>query len=70
MGAVHTLSFPRKIREKLKLNRPDAGWYQVRNALKLYAETEFTDLDRISTVHAALTTKLRPQVYSLGFLTN
>ncbi len=30
----HATQFPRKIRDELKLGRPDAGWYQIRKALE------------------------------------
>jgi hypothetical protein len=64
----HATRFPRKIRDELKLNRLDAGWYQVRRALEAYGETELTDFDPFKSAYAALTEKLRPQVYELGFL--
>ena len=59
------------IREKFKLNRPDVGWYQIRQALKSYGESSEgrpTDFSAFETTYAALSAKLRPQVYSLGFL--
>ena len=64
----HALSFPRRIRDELKLNRTDAGWYQVRRALKAYGDTELTDFDPFDAAYAALGAKLRPLVYELGFL--
>lgn len=64
----HRTSFPRKIRDEFKLNRPDAGWYQVRRALEAYGDTELTDFDPFKRAYAALTAKLRPQVYDHGFL--
>jgi hypothetical protein len=64
----HATQFPRKIRDELKLGRPDAGWYQVRRALEAYGDTELTDLDPIKTAYSALSEKLRPLVFSLGFL--
>lgn len=64
----HATQFPRKIRDDLKLGRPDAGWYQIRRALKAYGDSELTDFDPFDAAYAALTAKLRPQVYSLGFL--
>ncbi|MFW8744840.1 hypothetical protein, partial [Mesorhizobium japonicum] len=62
---VHT------VREELKLNRPDVGWYQIRNAL--VARNKSGDYPPINfepfeTAYAALSDKLRPQVYELGFL--
>ena len=64
----HATQFPNKIREEYKLNRADAGWYQVRRALEAYGDIELTDFDPFKAAYAALTTKLRPMVYELGFL--
>jgi len=64
----HATAFPRKIRDELKLNRPDAGWYQVRKALEAYGDTELTDFDPFKAAYAALGAKLRPMVFDLGFL--
>lgn len=64
----HAITFPRQIREELKLNRPDAGWYQVRRALKAYGGTELTDFTPFDAAYAALGAKLRPMVFELGFL--
>ena len=64
-------SFDYAIREKLKLNRADVGWYQVRNALKLYAESaegRSTDFSAFESAYKALDEKLRPKVYEHGFL--
>ena len=59
------------IREKFKLNRADVGWYQIRQSLKAYgesAEGRPADFSALESAYAALSAKLRPQVYSLGFL--
>lgn len=64
----HATQFARKIRDDLKLNRPDAGWYQVRKALEANQENVLTDFAPFKAAYAALGDKLRPQVYSLGFL--
>jgi hypothetical protein len=64
----HATQFPRKIRDEYKLNRPDAGWYQIRRALEAYGDTELTDFDSFKAAYAALSAKLRPMVYDLGFL--
>jgi hypothetical protein len=59
------------IREQLKLNRPDVGWYQVRKALQHrnssgdYLPVDFSSFEN---AYEVLTDKLRPQVYELGFL--
>lgn len=61
----------RSVRDELKLNRPDVGWYQIRNALKArnssgdIAPVDFTPFE---TAYKALTEKLQPQVFELGFL--
>jgi hypothetical protein len=64
----HATAFPRKIRDELKLNRPDAGWYQIRKALEQYGDTELTDFDPFKAAYVALGNKLRPMVFELGFL--
>ena len=64
----HAIGFPNKIRLEFKLGRADAGWYQVRRALEAYNGTELTDFDPFKAAYAGLTTKLRPQVFELGFL--
>jgi hypothetical protein len=66
--AFHRQPMPRKIREEFKLNRPDVGWYQIRKALEANAENVVTDFSNFKTAYTALGDKLRPQVYSLGFL--
>lgn len=64
----HAIQFPRKIREELKLGRPDAGWYQIRRALDAYGDAELTDFEPFKRAYAALSAKLRPMVFELGFL--
>ena len=64
----HSTQFPRKIRDELKLGRPDAGWYQVRRALQAYSESELVDFGSMKLAYTSLTEKLQPQVTSLGFL--
>lgn len=59
------------VREELKLNRPDVGWYQIRKALQ--ARNASGDFPPVSfaafeTAYKALTEKLQPMVYELGFL--
>lgn len=66
--SFHATQFPRKIRDEYKLGRPDAGWYQIRRALEAYGDTELTDFDPFKSAYAALSAKLRPMVYELGFL--
>ena len=61
----------RAVREELKLNRPDVGWYQVRNALKKRNESgDFVPVSfkPFEEVYKALSEKLQPMVYELGFL--
>ena len=59
------------VREDLKLNRPDVGWYQIRNALKRREEGREqmkADFAVFEAAYKTLTEKLVPQVYELGFL--
>ena len=64
---VHT------VREELKLNRSDVGWYQIRKALQArnssgdYTPVNFKPFEE---AYKALTEKLQPMVYELGFLKN
>lgn len=64
----HATQFPNRIREEYKLNRADAGWYQVRRALEAYGDIALTDFDPFKAAYATLGNKLRPDVYELGFL--
>ncbi len=61
----------RSVREELKLNRPDVGWYQIRKAIQ--ARNASGDYPPVSfkifeEAYRSLTEKLRPMVYELGFL--
>ena len=64
----HATQFPRKVRDEYRLGRLDAGWYQIRRALEAYGDTELTDFEPFKAAYAALSAKLRPMVYELGFL--
>jgi hypothetical protein len=61
----------RTVSDELKLNRPDVGWYQIRKALQArnaagdYAPVSFKPFEE---AYKALTEKLQPMVYELGFL--
>ena len=59
------------VRQTLKLNRADVGWYQIRKALEARNTsgmgTPF-DFTAFKTAYEALSNKLRPQVYELGFM--
>ncbi len=60
-----------KIRDRYKLDRPDVGWYQIRQAMKEGGKgwdtgrVRFTDFDES---YELLSHKLRPMVFDLGFL--
>ena len=61
----------RTVRDEYKLNRSDVGWYQVRNALKARnasGDTVSVNHGPFELAYQALSDKLRPQVFSLGFL--
>jgi hypothetical protein len=61
----------RSVRDELKLNRPDVGWYQIRNALKARnasGDNVAIDFKLFETAYKTLGEKLQPQVFELGFL--
>jgi len=61
----------RSVREELKLNRADVGWYQIRNALKKRNESgDFIPISfsAFEVAYKNLTEKLQPLVFELGFL--
>lgn len=62
------IQFERKIRDEFKLNCPDVGWYQIRKALEAHSENHVADFADFKKAYEALTLKLRPLVYELGFL--
>ena len=56
-------------KDDYKLNRLDVGWYQIRNALKSLNDTpNAVSFDNFEKAYKALSEKLQPQVYELGFL--
>ncbi len=62
---------PYTVREELKLNRADVGWYQIRNALKQRNNSGDSlpiDFKPFETAYKTLSEKLAPQVFELGFL--
>jgi hypothetical protein len=61
----------RSVRDQYKLNRPDVGWYQIRNALaerNKSGDTAPINFAPFESAYQTLTDKLRPLVFSLGFL--
>jgi hypothetical protein len=61
----------RSVRDELKLNRSDVGWYQIRKALQARnASGDFppVSLKAFEEAYKSLTEKLQPMVYELGFL--
>lgn len=59
------------VREELKLNRPDVGWYQIRKALQARNSSgDFTPVSfkPFEEAYKTLSEKLQPMVYELGFL--
>jgi hypothetical protein len=61
----------RTLRDEYKLNRPDVGWFQIRNALaarNASGDTAPVNFSPFELAYQALTEKLQPQVFSLGFL--
>jgi hypothetical protein len=59
------------VRDELKLNRADVGWYQIRKALQArnqsgdYPPVNFKPFEQ---AYSILTEKIQPLVYELGFL--
>jgi len=71
--AYFTHTDVRSVRDELKLNRADVGWYQVRKALQARnasGDVAPVSFKRFEEAYKALTEKLQPQVYELGFLRN
>ncbi|RTL10753.1 MAG: hypothetical protein EKK54_09910 [Neisseriaceae bacterium] len=69
--AYFTQTDERSIRDELKLNRADVGWYQIRKALQARNKNSDaipTDFTAFELAYAKLTDKLRPLVYEYGFL--
>ncbi len=64
----YATKFERKIRDELKLNRADVGWYQIRKALEMNKDNEEVDFLPFKIAYENLSEKLRPMVYELGFL--
>jgi hypothetical protein len=63
----------RTVRDELKLNRPDVGWYQIRKALQARnASGDFVPVSfkPFEESYKTLSEKLQPMVYELGFLRN
>lgn len=61
----------RTVRDALKLNRADVGWYQVRKALQARnGDSDFVPVSfsAFEQAYKVLTEKLRPKVFEYGFL--
>ena len=61
----------RTVRDELKLNRADVGWYQIRKAIEsrnTSGDFPPVSFDPFKAAYSELTDKLQPQVYELGFL--
>ncbi|MFA6144974.1 MAG: hypothetical protein WCW84_12365 [Sulfurimonas sp.] len=61
----------RTVRDELKLNRSDVGWYQVRKALEARNKDGMgipSNFSAFKSAYEALGDKLRPMVFELGFL--
>jgi hypothetical protein len=62
---------PHTVRDEYKLGRADVGWYQIRNALKKRNESgsgKPVDFSGFEAAYKALSEKLVPLVFELGFL--
>jgi len=61
----------RSVRDELKLNRADVGWYQIRKALQqrnASGDFPLVSFKPFEESYKILTEKIHPQVYELGFL--
>jgi hypothetical protein len=61
----------RSVRDEFKLDRPDVGWYQIRNTLKKRNESgDYPPVDfaEFEAAYKTLTEKCQPKVFELGFL--
>ena len=61
----------RTLRDEYKLNRPDVGWFQIRHALaarNASGDTAPVNFGPFELAYQALTQKLQPKFFSLGFL--
>ena len=61
----------RNIREELRLNRADVGWYQIRKVIEYRNSSEYypaVSFIPFKEAYNSLTKKLQPMVYDLGFL--
>ena len=59
---------PNLHKKKWKLETWNPGWYQIRMSMKERFGNDFPELEQLKKVYKVLGDKLRPQVYSLGFL--
>lgn len=59
---------PKAVRDQFKLGRPDAGWYQIRNALKIRGTVDPVVQGKLVATYTALSEKLRPQIFDHGML--
>jgi hypothetical protein len=68
--AFHSERLEKKIRDEYKLGRTDVGWYQIRKSLEAAGKERGNEFDfsNFKTAYDALSEKLRPMVYELGFL--
>lgn len=64
----HATRFEKRIRDEFMLGRADAGWYQVRRALKANCESAEVDFSSFESAYETLTLKLKPKVFELGFV--
>jgi hypothetical protein len=63
----HSMQFGRTIRDEYKLNCSDVGWFQIRRALEANGDS-VVDFSPFKEAYRALSEKLYPKVFELGFL--
>lgn len=59
---------PKSVRDQFKLGRPDVGWYQIRNALKVRGTVKPRIQSKFVDSYISLSEKLRPLIFEIGLL--
>ena len=70
-AAYFDATAPHSTRKKWHLDRTDAGWYQIRNALRdrnASGDHPSVDFGPFETAYAELTEKIKPDIFTHGFL--
>lgn len=69
--ALDKKQIPKAVRDEFKLNRPDVGWFQIRNTLEALASRGIAVSARASAIEPSykiLSEKIVPEIYAKGIL--